>query len=381
MMYKALASVFLLLSLPHIMVFAQEDSINNNLAHNRTVGGLADFGERLMDRLTWKGQRHVWVIYPAGGYSPRTGLEFGIMPVLSWRNQAETSDNGRPNTFSTSLQLSTKRMFEVRTEVEWFINQKWQLRSKFDYLKINDQFWHSFFNDGKKGLEYESNRLGFASEIFYGVSKQWFVGTSVQILNYEFKNWLQVTEPLDLFGQDGGLVAGLGPVLLIDGRDHVYYPRSGFLLKFGAIFHSIDYDFSNYLIDLRYYTSIRQSVVATQFVFEQSTGDVPFFMLPKLGGKERLRGIGHSQRIVDKSIWLLQSELRFPLWWRFGAVTFAGMGQASEHFYVNHNGIIYSGGAGLRFRILPDDPLNIRVDAALATGGLTGFFITLKEAF
>lgn len=381
MMCKALVALFLFLSLPQIIVFAQDDSTHINLARNNSVGKLASFGESIINRLTIKGQRHVWVIYPAGGYSPRTGLEFGIMPVLSWRNQTETSDYGRPNTFSTSLQLSSKRMFEVRTEVEWFINQKWQLRSKFDYLKINDQLWHSSFNEGKKSLEYESNRLGFASEILYGVSKQWFVGTSLQIINYEFKKWPQVTEPLNLYGQDGGLVAGLGPLLIVDGRDHVYYPRSGFLLKFGAIFHSIDYDFSNYLIDLRHYTSIHQSVVATQFVFEQSTGDVPFFMLPKLGGKERLRGIGHSQRIVDKSIWLLQSELRFPLWWRFGAVTFAGMGQASEHFSVNHNDIIYSGGAGLRFRILPNDPLNIRVDAALASGGLTGFFITLKEAF
>ncbi len=380
-MYKALVALFLLLSLPIVIVFSQEDSTHINLERSKTVNGLADIGERLMDRLTWKGQRHVWVIYPAGGYSPRTGLEFGIMPVLSWRNREKTSDEGRPNTFSTSLQLSSKRMFEVRTEVEWFINQKWQLRSKFDYLKINDQFWHPSFNHGKKGLEYESNRLGFASEFLYGVSKQWFVGTSVQVFNYEFKNWPQVIEPFDIYGQNGGLVAGFGPVLLIDERDHVYYPRSGFLLKFGAIFSSIDYDFSNYLIDLRHYKAIRQSVVATQFVFEQSTGDVPFFMLPKLGGKDRLRGIGHSQRIVDKSIWLLQSELRFPLWWRFGGVAFAGMGQASEHFSVNRSSIIYSGGAGLRFRILPDDPLNIRVDAALASGGLTGFFITLKEAF
>ncbi len=124
-----------------------------------------------------------------------------------------------------------------------------------------------------------------------------------------------------------------------------------------------------------------RTVLAFQSLWEYSDPGTPFFMLPQLGGKDRLRGIGHSKSVVDHSAWLLRGELRVPVWWRFGAVLFSEVGQSANQLSLSRKELISSNGIGLRFRILPDEPLNIRIDAGWSSEGHQGLFISLKEAF
>jgi outer membrane protein assembly factor BamA len=365
----------------------EKDSISEKQIVTSKTDALSGFGERVLDLLTWQRDNKVVVIYPAGGYSSRTGLEAGIMPVYSWKNNSDNGrPTGRPNTLMATIQLSTNGMVELRSELDWFSSAAWQIRLKTDFVKINDRLWlPSDFDSSDEGIKYESRRLGGAIQLLYGISGKLNAGATLQIYNFTFRQWPNELNLKSVEGLKGGLVFGIGPVLMFDSRDHILYPRRGNYLSCAAVINAPlfggDYQFSNYMVDLRNFISLQNKVVASQLLWEYAPNDVPFFMLPKLGGKERLRGIGHSQRIVNNSVWLARSELRFPLWWRFGAVAFVGLGQASEMPLFNLNEIIYSGGAGLRFRILPDEPLNIRLDAGLASHGLSGFFISLKEAF
>lgn len=368
------------------MVRAQTDSVNINNNQTDCSDGFSKFGERIIKQFTWEGNRSVFVIYPSGGYSSRTGFEIGIMPVVSWENKSEHKRwKGHPNTLSSSFQISTKKMIEFSSDFEWFISKKWQIRSAFDLLKLNDKLWYPPFYNNDEGVDYESRRVGVSAELLHGIGNKLFLGGAIQLFDFSFKKWDEEPDASMVFGLEGGLVSGIGAIIFIDGRDHVYYPLDGYYFKCMAMSNTSalgsDYSFQNYLLDFRHYRSFRQKILASQFLLEYASGDVPFFMLPKLGGKERIRGIGHSQRVVDNSVWLLQSELRFPLWWRFGAVAFAGMGHSSGEPSVNIDNIICTGGAGFRFRILPNEPFNIRFDAAIASRGLNGFFISLKEAF
>lgn len=368
-------------------VAAQPDS---TVVHqsNRSFGhGFSSFGEKILKQVTWENDDRVFVIYPAGGYSSRTGLEIGIMPVFSWKNQTrDHQEKGHPNTLTASFQTSTKGMVEIRWELEWFPSPVWQIRAKTDFLKVNDRLWlPNVYNHSDDGIEYISKRFGCTTELLYGIGKRLFIGGTFQLFDFSFKAWPDDFVFENMIGTQGGLLTGAGPVLQFDSRDHILYPRQGNYIRCAAIFNNKliggNYRFQNYTMEFSKSVGVNNKILASQFIWEYSPGDVPFFMLPKLGGKDRLRGIGHSQRIVGKSVWLIQSELRMHLWWRFGAVAFAGMGQATAKPAFSFNEVIYSGGAGLRFRILPNDPLNIRIDAGLASHGLKGFFISLKEAF
>jgi outer membrane protein assembly factor BamA len=368
-------------------VTVEPDTISEKQKVIGKTDALSGFGEQMLDLLTWQRGDKVLVIYPAGGYSSRTGLEAGIMPVFSWKDNSDKDrPTGRPNTLMATIQLSTNGMVELRSELDWFPSAAWQIRLKADFVKINDRLWlPSDFDSSDEGFKYESRRLGGAIQLLYGISGKLNAGATLQIYDFTFRQWPDGLDLKSVDGSKGGLVFGMGPVLMFDSRDHILYPRRGNYMSCAAVINAPlfggDYQFQNYMVDLRNFFSLRNKVVASQLLWEYAPNDVPFFMLPKLGGKERLRGIGHSQRIVNNSVWLVRSELRFPLWWRFGAVAFAGLGQASEMPSFNCNEIVYSGGAGLRFRILPDEPLNIRLDAGFASHGLSGFFISLKEAF
>jgi len=108
---------------------------------------------------------------------------------------------------------------------------------------------------------------------------------------------------------------------------------------------------------------------------------VPYYLLSEVGGKYRLRRLDHSRRIVDKSVWLVRSEFRSHLWWRIGTVLFVESGGAGSYFLSDSGSPIISGGGGLRLRIFPKESLNVRLDAAMASGGFYGISLSLKEAF
>ncbi len=378
--------VFCFLAVVNAKAQTQTDSINIKENKPGFYEGISGLGEKIISYLTWQRNDNVLVVYPSGGYSPRTGLYVGATPMYSWKNKSELNRwDGHPNSLTSSFQISTNDMVELNAELEWFPSKHWQIRSKGEFVKINDRLWGIPSLNVDDGVEYLSKHVGFTAEILYKLGAKLFVGGTVQLFDYSFNDWDKEVDATTIFGSEGGLISGLGPVVMFDSRDHILYPLHGSFFKGAAIINDDvfggNYRFQNYLFDFRQFTSLNRKVLATQLLWEYSPGDVPFYMLPKLGGKDRLRGIGHSQRIINQSVWLLQSELRMPLWWRFGAVVFAGMGEASVEPSVNFDNLIYSGGIGLRFRILPDEPLNVRIDAALASGGLNGFFVCLKEPF
>ena len=342
---------------------------------------LSNLGEVVIDNLTFPTERGVWAIYPAGGYSSRTGVELGIMPIYSW--DANKVAAGSVNTLTSSVQLSTKGMVEISSRLEWFLSSRWQLKTRIDWLRLNDSYWGAWSRNNESRMDYRSERYGGELSLFRSIKNKFYVGISGSFKNYSIKD--EENPPQILYGAGGGNLAGFGPTLLFDSRDHVLAPRSGSYLNVSwLIFNDeflSDYSYKNYLLDFRHFINIGQPVIAFQALWEHNDGDVPFFALPQLGGKERLRGIGHSNRVIDKEVWLIKSELRTHIWWRIGGVVFAEAGKASQHTDFSLNDVIYSGGLGLRFRLLPDEPLNIRLDAALSTEGQHGIFISLREAF
>ncbi|TCO07095.1 BamA/TamA family outer membrane protein [Natronoflexus pectinivorans] len=345
---------------------------------------LIQFGEKLLNYLTFENEKYVLVIYPSGGYSQRTGLEAGIMPVISWMDANSIHQHQtRINTLSASLQVSTKKMFEIKSDLEWFISENWQMHSKFSYLSLNDRYWDAHSNESFfENIEFKLRRINWEAQIHRQLPRHLHAGIITSILNQN-NNWQ--TEFPQVSGLKGGFIAGTGPSFLFDSRNHVLFPRQGWFITTSGIFHhqmlGSDFDFNKWLTDVRYYANRGKSTFAFQYFTEYVTGDVPFFSLPNLGGTDRLRGTGHSRRIIDNSIQFIRAEFRTPLWWRFGFVAFAEAGVAGNAFRVDLEDAITSFGGGLRFRILPDEPLNIRFDVGFSSDGHNGMYISLKEAF
>ncbi|HEX9620629.1 MAG TPA: hypothetical protein VF989_10860, partial [Polyangiaceae bacterium] len=102
--------------------------------------------------------------------------------------------------------------------------------------------------------------------------------------------------------------------------------------------------------------------------------------LAMLGGDELLRGY-FLGRYRDENLGALETEYRFPLYWRFGGVAFAGAGQVADGLEdLGGEPTRWAVGAGLRFSLNDDEHLNLRLDFGVGPG-THGIYVTAREAF
>ena len=89
----------------------------------------------------------------------------------------------------------------------------------------------------------------------------------------------------------------------------------------------------------------------------------------------------YSGRYLDKIFTAFQVEYRFPVFWRFSAVLFGGLGQVAPTFGdFAFDSMKAAAGAGLRFTIQKEPKMNLRLDFAFSPEGFQ-FYFNLMEAF
>ncbi|NJN26731.1 MAG: hypothetical protein HC819_12535 [Cyclobacteriaceae bacterium] len=85
---------------------------------------------------------------------------------------------------------------------------------------------------------------------------------------------------------------------------------------------------------------------------------------------------------MDKQSFWMQAEFRRDLFWRFGGVAFAGIGDvAPEIDQFVFDEMKYVVGLGGRFQALKDEKLNARLDVGFGRGGQHAVYLSIKEAF
>jgi outer membrane protein assembly factor BamA len=187
-----------------------------------------------------------------------------------------------------------------------------------------------------------------------------------------------------LTGAKGGISSAIGPVWISDSRDNSFFPTSGWLTELAITaehrYTGSDFEFIRGSIDMARYFSFGRSVLAINGIGIFTVGDVPFFQLPQIGGPRRLRGYPDG-KFRDRHLILAQAEIRFPLFWRFKGVVFAGggavFGKVGEIARFRPNA-----GAGLRFEFDRRQKIHLRLDYGIGERkGNSGIYVTLGEAF
>ena len=222
-------------------------------------------------------------------------------------------------------------------------------------------------------------RRTFTSDLSLGIGYE--LGSS-EISDVPEGGLLDSTQPL---GVEGEVASGLGMFLLFDSRDHKFYPLNGWLSLFSIWGYSRvmggDNDYSRFVVDTRKYVQTFPShVIAFQGQLRLMSGEVPFTRLSRLGGSSLLRGYERG-RYRDKAMLVFQTEYRMPLFWRLGAVAFAGVGDVSDGiggFRLKE--FKYSLGGGARLLINSSERIQLRFDYAAGRDS-SGFYIALYEAF
>jgi len=331
-----------------------------------------------------------FAVFPVASIDPASGIELGIMPVfsISPKNDSIIDDYYRSSSLATHVTYSTKNWANIRSEGQFFTAKGDNITVFVQFLNAPDYFY-GIGNDiiNKQPSRYQNRYLKFGFETTKCFNKKHFVGLKADFQSQDIADIEGNVLNPKIEGINGGNIIGVGPIYKFDTRNNVHYPSKGFYIQtsivhFNTIGKSSNY-FTIYSLDCRKYLKFFNSYyIAIQGLLNSSSGNVPFYKLPTLGGKYNLRGISNKYMYIDKNVWYGQAEIRKMLYKRIGFVAFSGLGNTFSTWnndMISKVKVVY--GFGARIQLIPKDQINLRFDYAIGPNGDRGFYATIRESF
>ncbi len=318
-------------------------------------------------------------------YSPETKIAGGVM--ANYINNTRYP-NSKPSTLTPILVYTQKKQAAIsfNSEVYWD-NSNYHFMGTLVYLKFPGEFYGIGTDapeDNKEEFTPEqyiletSLKYQFIPGLYFGMGYDF---DKFSLTKYDSEGALK---DKTIIGSEGGTNSVIKLLATYDSRDNIFWPSSGYLgeISYGVSheYTGSDFDYTSVTFDLRnYFTFNERFVLATQAYYGSVNGDAPFNHLPQIGGDLLMRGY-YMGRYTDKKMYVLQTELRFPVWWKIGATVFGGIGDVSSKLsdFKSEN-MKPSYGFGLRYRI-NDEKVNVRFDFGYGDNS-SGFYISFEEAF
>jgi hypothetical protein len=334
-------------------------------------------------------KRNSLVALPYAYYTPETKFAFGAGGVYSFR-PSESAPTDRPSSLRIALTYTQLNQIILALLPEiYFKEEEYYFGAFYGYYHYPNKFWGIGSETQDSAEEgYEQNDFESSTEVQRQVLPGLYVGLRFQYQRMEVKDPAStgILRTGAIPGSRGGTASGLGVVINHDTRDHVYQPSKGFYNRFCAMFFGgtigSDYTFTALSVDLRRYFAVFGShVIALQMYDGFILGDSPFQMMNLLGGSYSMRGY-YKGRYRDKNMITFQGEYRLPVYWRIGAVGFAGLGDVADDIAAFRlDRFKYSLGFGFRFKFDAREKINARLDVGFGKGGNAGIYAMVLEAF
>ena len=320
-------------------------------------------------------------------YTPETGVAGGAAALYIYRDTLAAAT--RASAITADVIYSEKKQIVVEFSGDFYFGTSGhRLLTTVTAKKFPNSFFGIGNNTTSSDRESYTPRTYFARIVLYkNVYSHINVAPQVR---YESTTMLETKQGGALAsgtvpGSNGGVTSGLGCVVNWDSRDNTFSASSGSFYQLSLLLNrralGSDFSFSDVQADLRTFAELLPSqILAAQVGCEIIDGTAPFRNLITYGGQDFIRGYLEGQ-YRDKAGIGGQVEYRVPVWWRFGAVAFAGAAQVapSPSQWSLHE-FKFAGGAGIRFFLDPKERVSIRIDMGFGSNS-SGTYITANEAF
>ncbi len=326
--------------------------------------------------------------FPILYYTPETGVAGGAA-LVGLRRADDNDSSARPSSIVVDLIYTQKKQIIAEVSPDLFLDgNTYRAMGSVHFSRYPLRFY-GIGNNTPETLEepYTSRTFRITLDALRRLSGPFSGGIS---LLYETQTLSELRSDRSLgrgtiTGSKGGRTAGAGVVFHWDTRDNIFTPSSGhyYLLTLRTSGRAIgsDFNFTYVNLDLRtFMRSAERSVFGIQALATMTAGNVPFYILPQLGGSDVMRGYFEG-RYRDKDLLAVQLEYRVPLFWRIGGAFFAGAGTVAPD--ITRFSLLQvkpAAGFGLRYMYDLRERLNVRVDVGFGKSS-SGVYITANEAF
>lgn len=313
---------------------------------------------------------------------PTIGKGLAVGVLTTFRLDADDKVSPR-STVAVGAGYTDTRTYAFGASASFYFDED---RYRFDALAGYGNANLKFYGIGSDS-RFKDNPVDFNIRGLFGsanvrarVAEHFYLGPLYKYLDStaSFDVLPGILRPIDLDFH----LSGAGLIAEYDSRDTSFSPHEGIyaemeLTRFDEHIGS-DFDFFGLDGSAANYAELTPDLVlAGQGRIAAAAGDAPFFALPYI----TLRGFPGGKYLNDVT-WQAQAELRWRVFWRIGAVAFAGLGQTAPNLgdFVDSD-VLYSGGIGLRFVASESERVNLGVDYARASDGDSAFYFRIGEAF
>ena len=342
---------------------------------------------------------------PYPSYSPETSWQFGITGVWYFHTSKENQQFSDLNfdmgyTLNRQWYINANSRIYFNTQTRWFLDTYLSAKHYPDLFFGTTNNIDSIYNPA---IKYTSNFIDLKAKPSFYITNHWLAGATLHI---RYDNSTLLIPHSSFLIQNGfgeNLFLGIGGAISYDTRSNNYYPLHGLFFKTTITYYQqIPFDSPQstvngqqncgsfltpnssflILIDLRQYIPLyKELILAWNFRSEWTVGNnVPFQLLPTIGGQDLVRGI-RQNKFKDNTLFTLQAELRIPIWRFLKAAVFGSVGDVYNYNNWQWATPKIGYGAGLR-ACIHQAKTNIRFDVARQNySNDWSFYFTVKEAF
>jgi hypothetical protein len=327
--------------------------------------------------------------FPALFSSPETGFGFGalVVPVYNFGKDTLT----RNSTGQFLIYYTTKKQSSAQLSYTIYTNQeRYAILGETNYYDAPIFYYGTGNHNSEADKSLISYKLLYTqNRILKQLKKNVFLGGQFQVIRVgkaEFNAEEGKLDDRPASELDGYTAVGIGPSFLFDSRDNSINTYHGSYVEIGSFFNGkgmgSEFNFNRHTVDVRKFISLNsKQVLAVQGKGIFESGAVPYRELAYFGGHRNMRGF-YEGRFRDKNLLQFQSEYRLHFTKRSGAVLFGSAGQVANKISDFGLGEMkYGYGLGYRFMLNTKDRINIRVDYARGSGGTSGLYFAIGEAF
>lgn len=269
------------------------------------------------------------------------------------------------------------------------MNGRLRLSGAGGYGDFNLDFFGIGQSAGSKGVSLKLNETGTILVLngLYQVHGKFYAGLRYRLLAEDTKlaEPLLPDHPILPDAQLKTRISGLGPAFEYDSRNIQFNPSKGIYVQGQWLIDAkgLGSDFSYDKLTLAgngYIPLGTETVLAVRGSICNSSKGAPFYDLCFFGSNHDLRGY-EGGRYRDHAMAVGQAEIRRHLFWRVGAVAFAGVGAVAPSFSkFGEADALPSAGLGLRFQPSRKLPVNVSIDYGWGKGS-SGLYLYIGEAF
>lgn len=330
---------------------------------------------------------------PTAYYTPEKKFGVGLLMVGLYKTEGASSEE-QPSSLVLNSFVSMNNSYGVEVENMTFFNGgKQRLLLGLELHNEAAVYYGQGIEQGNVDSnhhEFEEQLYSFNPRWMTEVADNYFLGIGADF-TYASATKLELVEtglPVD----SGDLLpnnfsSGVVVTSIYDSRDYRLNATKGWLFQIDAgLYQNSEYStFSTYNVELANYidlssTSMLSSapgLIAWQVQGHFTDGDVPWNLLPDLGGSNAMRGFIKG-RYRDEQMMMGQVEYRLPIFQRYGMVFWGAVGSVAPNVSDLTEELLTSYGTGFRFKL--KDNINLRLDVGVGENE-TNFYLNVNEVF